>query len=422
MFAILRRSALIPGLALAMVTGPVFAQDPTAVSPEVVSLEDALHRSGVASSASPASTNSRIVGPVAEAEAARALVGQAGLRPNPEVSFEVENIAGSGAFSGLNATEYTLAVGQRIELGDKRAARVSSAQAQANLAQLKADLAEAELGFLVRQRYVSAAAASARVGLARDVVVRNEELARIAGVLVEVGREPPLRALRADAALAEARAELQAAEASSLAARTALASLWNDQATPPLVQSEFPQIEPPAFALTAQTGLQFQMAQAESRAAEAEIVRERSLRIPDPVVSAGVRRFEESNDSAFLVGVSVPLPFINRNQGNIAAAEARLRAANARERVALADFEQAVTSARARYFASEARAETLATTSLPQAEEALRLVRIGYRNGRFPLIEVLSAAEARDAIREALIAAQEDRGQAAAELIRLAAQ
>jgi cobalt-zinc-cadmium efflux system outer membrane protein len=113
---------------------------------------------------------------------------------------------------------------------------------------------------------------------------------------------------------------------------------------------------------------------------------------------------------------------LNRNQGNIAAAEARLRAANAREAVALADFEQAVTRARSQYLAAEARVETLSTTSLPQAEEALRLVRIGYRNGRFPLIEVLSAAEARDAIREALIAAQEDRGQAAAELIRLAAQ
>src|SRR3546814_1584762 len=64
-----------------------------------------------------------------------------------------------------------------------------------------------------------------------------------------------------------------------------------------------------------------------SRAAEAEIDRERSLRIPDPVVAAGVRRFEESNDNAFLVGVSIPLPFSNRNQGNIAAAQARLRAA-----------------------------------------------------------------------------------------------
>ena len=299
---------------------------------------------------------------------------------------------------------------------------MEAARAQAQLAGLRADLADVELGFLVRERYVAAVAAASRVALARDVVERNEELARIAGVLVEVGREPPLRALRAEAALAEARAELQAAQAASLAARTALASLWSDQEAPPLVPTDFPEIVPPGIVMASATGLQLQVARAESTAAAAEIDRERSLRIPDPVVSAGVRRFEESNDSAFLVGVSIPLPFRNRNQGNIAAAEARLRAANAREAVALADFEQSITRARAEYLAAEARVETLSTTSLPQAEEALRLVRIGYRNGRFPLIEVLSAAEARDAIREALITAQQDRGQAAAELIRLAAQ
>ncbi|MCI4578692.1 TolC family protein, partial [Escherichia coli] len=150
---------------------------------------------------------------------------------------------------------------------------------------------------------------------------------------VEVGREPPLRALRAEAALAEARAELQAAEATSLAARTALAALWSGEGAPPLVSSDFPDIDPPGAVLASATGLQLEVARAESRAAEAEIDRERSLRIPDPVVSAGVRRFEESNDNAFLVGVSIPLPFSNRNQGNIAAAEARLRAANAREAV-----------------------------------------------------------------------------------------
>ena len=81
-----------------------------------------------------------------------------------------------------------------------------------------------------------------------------------------------------------------------------------------------------------------------------------------------------------------------------------------------------VATARARYLGAEARVETLSRTSLPQAEEALRLVNIGYRNGRFPLIEVLAAAEARDTIREALIAAREQRGLAAAELIGLAAQ
>ena len=417
MFATFRRSALVAGSAFVMLVQPAIAQEAP-----IVSLEEALDLAGVADDVTSSATNPRIVGPRAESEAAQALVGQARLRPNPEVSLEVENIAGSGAFSGLSATEYTLAVGQQIELGGKRGARVEAAEAQAQLANLRADLAGAELGFLVRERYVAAAAAASRAKLARDVVERNEELARIAGVLVEVGREPPLRALRAEAALAEARAELQAAEATSLGARTALASLWGEQGTPPLVPGVFPHIEPPATVLVSATGLQLQVARAESTAAAAEIDRERSLRIPDPVVSAGVKRFEESNDSAFLVGVSIPLPFWNRNQGNIAAAEARLRAANAREAVALADFEQDVSRARSQYLAAEARVETLSATSLPQAEEALRLVRIGYRNGRFPLIEVLSAAEARDAIREALIAAQEDQGQAAAELIRLAAQ
>ncbi len=74
------------------------------------------------------------------------------------------------------------------------------------------------------------------------------------------------------------------------------------------------------------------------------------------------------------------------------------------------------------YLAAETRVETLSSASLPQAEEALRLVEIGYRNGRFPLIEVLAAAEARDAIRENLIQAEETRGLLAARLIWLNTQ
>ena len=417
MFAISWRAVPFWGLILALSTGPASAQDPL-----VVTLDDALELSGVAEQAGNPVSNPRLLGPRAETDAAAALVDQARLGPNPEVSFEVENVAGSGAFSGLQSTEYTLSVGQRLELGGKRSARVGAAEAQAKLASLRADLTTVELGQLVRERYLTAAAAAARVELAEDVVARNEELARIAGVLVEVGREPPLRALRADAALAEARASLVEAEAESLSARTALAALWAGGEAP-LVPAQFPNIVPPASLMSqAMESLTYRVARAESTAAAAEIARQRSLRIPDPTISAGVRRFGESGDNAFLVGVSIPLPFRDRNQGNIAAAEARLRAANAREAVALADYEQAVATARARYLGAEARVETLSQTSLPQAEEALRLVRIGYRNGRFPLIEVLAAAEARDTIRDALIAAREQRGLAAAELIRLAAQ
>src|SRR5690606_19251775 len=120
--------------------------------------------------------------------------------------------------------------------------------------------------------------------------------------------------------------------------------------------------------------------------------------------------------------VSIPLPLRNRNQGNIAAAEARVRAASAREAVALADYRRDVAQARADYLAAEAKADTLASDSLPQAEEALRLAQIGYRNGRFPLFGLLAAAASRDGIGRSLTVADEADGRADARLIRLAAK
>jgi len=403
---------------LALFSWPAWAG---AQGSDSLTLEEALRRSGALGVEQAEIANPRVVAPQQDVAAAEALVGQADLRPNPEVSLEVENVAGTGAFSGLRATEYTLAAELPLELGGKRRARVEAARAELTVAQLRGNLALAELGFMVRQRYLAAVAAQARVELYEDILERNRELARIAGVLVETGREPPLRAMRARAELAETEAELKAAQAEALAARFGLASLWGQDA-PPMVSASFPEIRPPHELLAAYEGLQTQLASAERAAAEAAVARERTLRIPDPTVSAGVKRFEESDDQAFVVGVSVPLPFWNRNQGNIAAAQARARAATAREAVALADYRQAVAQARADYLSAEAKAQTLADESLPQAEEALRLAEIGYRNGRFPLIEVLAAAEARDDIRRALIDAREMQGRAAARLIRLAAQ
>src|SRR5690606_25589212 len=112
MFFRLCHRAMGAGLALALATAAGAQQ------PGTFSLEEALRLSG----AQPASTNEgnpRVAAPRAEAEATRALIGQAHLRPNPELSLEIENVAGTGLFSGLNATEYTLSVGQQLELGGK---------------------------------------------------------------------------------------------------------------------------------------------------------------------------------------------------------------------------------------------------------------------------------------------------------------
>ena len=85
-------------------SGPLWA--------EPVTLPDAL-RQGLESSP-------RVSQAKAKADAAEARARQAGVSPNPELSLEVENFAGSGAFQGLRSTETTLALSQRIELGGPR--------------------------------------------------------------------------------------------------------------------------------------------------------------------------------------------------------------------------------------------------------------------------------------------------------------
>src|SRR6478609_9517023 len=387
---------------------------------EALTLERALALAGASSSSTADTGNPRAMGPRADVETAEALVTQAGLRPNPEVSFEAENVAGTGPYSGTQSSEYTLSAGLPIELGGKRGARLDAARADLAVAQLRQQLALADIGLMVRQRYVSAVAAQARVELAQSVFDRSRALARVAQALVDAGREPPLRGLRAQSELAEAEAELKAAQAGALASRFALGALWSKDPSP-VPSGSFPRIEPPYELLSAYDGLEPRLAAAERHAAEAGIARERSLGRPDPTVSAGVRRFEESNDQALVIGVSIPLPLRDRNQGNIAAARARARSAAAREAVAQSDYRQSVAEARAEYLAAEAKADTLEAKSLPQAEEALRLAELGYREGKFELIEVLSAGDARDGVRRALIDAREAQGRAAALLIRLAA-
>jgi cobalt-zinc-cadmium efflux system outer membrane protein len=388
---------------------------------EPVTLEDALRQSGVVAGEAEAQINPRLVGPQADVEAAEALVGQARLRPNPEASFEAENIVGTGAYSGLQSSEYTLSAGLPIELGGKRGARIRAAEAALEVARLTGQLSVADVGLAVRQRYVAAVAAEQRVELAQGVYDRNRELLRVASALVDAGREPPLHSLRAEAELAQAEAELKAAQAEALSTRFVLGAMIPGEDVP-VVGSIFPELRPPYSVLGDYSGIEPRLARAERDAAQESVGLERSLGRPDLTASAGVRRFEESNDQAFVVGVSIPLPLWNRNQGNIAAAEAKVRAATARETVALADYQQQVAEARAAYLAAEAKADTLEEKSLPQAEEALRLADIGYRNGKFPLIEVLGAADARDEIRHDLIDAREAQGKAAALLIRLAAQ
>lgn len=383
-----------------------------APAPAGLTLEQALAE---AEARSPAITAAR-----AAVEAAQGRLRQAGVRPNPELSVEVENFAGSGPYSGFDGTETTVAINQRLDIGGRRSARVAQGRAELAAAELQLGLAQADLALSVREQFATAVAARERLRLALDNQSRARELARIAGELVETGREPPLRALRARAAAAQADAALRAAQAEEEASRRTLASLFGID-TPPTAVTGGVGVPPPAEIDPAQT-LDVRLAEAERLTAEARLRGEIANRRLDPAVGVGVRRIEETGDRAFVAGLSVPLPLFDQNRGNVAAARAEVRAAEARRAGALATAGARVRNASANLAAADARVAALEGAAIPEAGEALRLAQLAYQAGRLSLLELLDAQEAFAAAQSDLIEARQARAQAAAALARAAAR
>jgi cobalt-zinc-cadmium efflux system outer membrane protein len=399
-------------LRAALLAGALLASSGAALA-EPISLANAL--------AQGAEQSPRVAEARAKAEAAEARARQAGASPNPQLSLELEDFAGTGAFQGLRSTQTTLSVSQQIELGGKRGARVAVAASERDFALLSLRAAEADLARDIRIAHAELRAAEDRAVLARDNVGKARELARTAKLLVEVGRDPPLRQLRAEAVLAEAQAEEARTFGQLLAARRLLADLIGN--SDPELSAEVadgerePGVLPPAT-----PSLDEQLAIAQRDAAQARIRVARADAVPDVTASGGVRQFGgefgAGGETAFVAGVTIPLPFRNRNQGNIEAAQSEALASEAALTQARRDALRAQHDARMLLGAAEARVEVLSGPSLAQAEEAVRLAGIGYSAGKFSLLELLDAQAALTTAKSALIEARLDRARALAALIR----
>lgn len=401
-------SQLATGCALIALALLLVAWSPARAHAEPVTLVEVLAR---ASASSPV-----LVAAQADVSAAEGRAQQAGLRPNPELDFSAENVGGSGDFSGLQGAETTLSIGQRVELGGKRTSRRDVAEAEVRLARLRFRETQADIEQGVRIAYAEAWAAGRRLDLARDQFLRAENLQEIATTLVEAGREPPLRAIRARSVALEAVGKVRAAEADYEAAQRALAALWGGTGElPEPVSLDEP---PMVVAIDPSDALDVVIAEAEVAVSVAVVARERNAATPDLTVSVGARHLAGSDDTALVFGASMPIGLFDRNQGNIAAANAERTGAEARRNAALAAWIRQDRDARASLRTAEARLTFLESRAEPESVEAVRIAREGFAAGRFTLLDVLDAEEALNTVQTEIIAAQLDHARALAGLIR----
>ena len=135
---------------------------------------------------------------VLAAEAGRRV---AGLRPNPSIDVEVENVIGSGGYNGFSSAETTLSMGLPLELGGKRGARIAVAETQTERARLGIAMVRADTRMRVTQAYNDAVASERRLVILREQQLIAQEVLRGASVRVRAGRASPIEEQRADVAL-----------------------------------------------------------------------------------------------------------------------------------------------------------------------------------------------------------------------------
>jgi outer membrane protein, heavy metal efflux system len=331
-----------------------------------------------------------------EERAMEGRVIQAGLLPNPEIGVETENFGGSGIFRGFDAAETTVQLSQLIELGGKRAKRSASAALNRDLAQWDYHIRRADVLADVAMAFVDVLSAQERVTLMKELLHLAEEVFNATSERVKAGKVSPVEEIKAKVERAARQIDLEQATYDLKAARRRLSGTWGG-AAPAFDEARGALDElPPIPSLEALEGLISQNPDVARWAAAihqriAEIELEKARGIPDLTVSLGARRHNEMDDTAFVMGVSIPIPVFDRNQG--ATLEARHRLSKAKEEARAVQLRVVNTLAETYEALSKSfmEATALQIDVLPGARAAFEATREGYRLGKFDYLDMLDA-------------------------------
>lgn len=333
---------------------------------------------------------------IAIAEARRL---QAGTRPNPQASLEIDNAFGTGDYRWLRSAEATLQFSQVFELGGKRAARVAVAQSDYNAQTYQRAAVRLELLSETTNAFIAIAGAQRRLQVLDRQLQALDRLSPMLQRRVDAGASSPADVGRAQVAIDFARIDRDRARTAINSAKRDLAAFMG-LTLPDFggVAGELGRVaRPPAFQTILQaieSNPQLVRWTAIRAQRDAELFAARLKVIPDLQVSLGLRHYRDTGDAAIRLGASVPIPVWDRNRGGIQ--EAQENASKTEGERNLARLTLIATAGRAHDTMMGALQEldTLRRAVIPNTRKVLAAVDESYGQGRLTLLDLLEAHRA----------------------------
>ncbi len=321
---------------------------------------------------------------------------QAARWSNPSIDVAVEDLLGSGDFSGVEQVQLTAEVGQELDLAGKHAARAAVLARMRDEAGWAYELARLRLLRRTAMAYTDVLLAQLRLDNVDEEVRLAEEALLVLQSQADAGRAAGMEVERAQIALALAKIDLQSGRLELETARQSLAACWDGLSADFSAVRQDLEAEPaapPAATLLAavDTHPRMRILQLRQQAQRARVEAARAEGMPDLTFSLGYRYLHGPDDSALVAGMSLPLPFVDRNQDEVAAARQDLSAAGDRLRAERAKRAELIVGAARRLQAARQAAGLLNEEVLPRSQRTFAAVKEGVRIGRFGTLDLLDA-------------------------------
>lgn len=332
-----------------------------------------------------------------ELRSAEARVLQAGMLPNPETAIKVENFGGSGRLTGTDGAETTFSIRQLFLPGGALETRTRFASLGRELAAFDYETTRVNILTDVTIQFVHLLRAQRDITLAERAHVLATEVFGVVTKQVQAGDLSPVEQSRARITVSTTGLALKRSRRALKEVRIRLAAFWNStsptfdiaQGDLDQVASTLPTAEEIAGLISSNPDIARWATEISKRETALDLARVAVL--PEITIEGGLRHFNEVDDTAFFILLSLPLPLFDQNQGgrleatrNISKARYEHRAAELRVRAALAAGYQSLS-------ASHVAVTTLRDDILPNANSVFVATKTAFQEGKLDYLDILDA-------------------------------
>ena len=326
-------------------------------------------------------------------EQSQGIVRQAGLRPNPRLYIQSEDLRPwDDSFDFANHTEDYAYLGQTIEIAGKRSKRIALATAQLQQAQAYRVLRVRQLVGRVSSAYWMAVSQKQIVDLLTEDLKVVDEMVQYHKARVDAGAMRGIDLMRMQIERDRLAVALRSAQRDAQQARLELfKQMGIAPSDVPLSDTldAVPDVQPMSTDVVLAQRPDIAATRSAVQAAEADLRLQRANAVPDPDFFGGYKR--NTGDNTGYGGLQLTLPFGNRNQGEIQRAQASVTTAQAQLSVLEQQVSTEMRQAYENYLAQREIVEKVLPDMRQRSRQNLDIVREAYRIGGTDLLRFIDA-------------------------------